>query len=61
MALVPEAQVIISYKQLEELLKAVEEIPQLRAELKRYQQQVTALRGLYSELQDRIGELMRLL
>lgn len=56
-----DLKVLISYKQLDALLKAVEEIPQLRAELKRYQQQVTALRGLYSELQDRIGELMRLL
>lgn len=55
-----DLKVLISYKDLEKLLKAVEEIPEMRKEVKRYQDQVTSLKGLYSQLLERVGELMKL-
>lgn len=54
-------QVLISYKDLDELLKAVEEIPKMRKEVKRYQEQVISLKGLYSQLLERVSELMKLI
>lgn len=56
-----DLKVLISYKDLQDLLKAVEEIPQLRNEVKRYYDQVVALKGTYIEVLDRVGELMRLI
>ena len=56
-----DLKVLIPYKDLQDLLKAVEEIPQLRKDVKRYLDQVVALKGSYVEVLDRIGELMRLI
>lgn len=56
-----DLKVLIPYKDLQDLLKAVEEIPQLRKDVKRYHDQVIALKGTYVEVLDRIGELMRLI
>lgn len=56
-----DLKVLISYKDLEQLLKAVEEIPKLRQEVKRYQEQVVSLKGLYSQLLERVRELMKLI
>ena len=56
-----DLKVLISYKDLEQLLKAVEEIPKLRQEVKRSQEQVVSLKGLYSQLLERVRELMKLI
>lgn len=56
-----DLKILISYKDLEQLLKAVEEIPKMRQEVKRYQEQVVSLKGLYSQLLERVGELMKLI
>lgn len=56
-----DLQVILTYKQLDELLKAVEEIPKMRKEMKRYYDQVVALKGLYGQLLERVSEIMKLL
>ena len=56
-----DLKVLISYKDLEQLLKAVEEIPKMRQEVKRYQEQVVSLKGLYSQLLERVRELMKLI
>lgn len=56
-----DLHVMISYKQLDELLKAVEEIPKMRKEMKRYYDQVVALKGLYGQLLERVSEIMKLL
>lgn len=56
-----DLKVLIPYKDLQDLLKAVEEIPQLRKDVNRYHQQVVALKGSYSEVLERVGELMRLI
>lgn len=54
-------QILISYKHLSELLQAVEEIPQLRRDLKRNNDQLVALKGMYSALLEKVSELMRYL
>lgn len=54
-------QVILTYKQLSDLMEAVNEIPKLREEVKRYEKQVTAVKGMYLQLLDRVSELMRLI
>ena len=56
-----DIQVLISYKDLEQLLKAVEEIPKMRKEVERYYEQVVSLKGMYSEVLDRVSELMQLI
>ena len=56
-----DLKVLIPYKDLQDLLKAVEEIPQLRKEVKRYADQVTNLKGVYLEVLDRVGEIMKLI
>ena len=56
-----DLKILISYKDLEQLMKAVEEIPKMRQEVKRYQEQVVSLKGLYSQLLERVGELMKLI
>lgn len=58
---IKDLQILISYKELQDLLDAVDQIPELRSELQRTQQQLTALRGLYSEVLDAIGPVMKLL
>ena len=56
-----DLQVLIPYKDLLALYKALEEIPEMRREVKRYQDQVTALKGEYINVLDRLKEVMRLL
>ena len=56
-----DLKILISYKDLEQLMKAVDEIPKMRQEVKRYQEQVVSLKGLYSQLLERVGELMKLI
>lgn len=56
-----DLHVLISYKQLSELLDAVSEIPKLRLELKRNNAELTALKGLYSDVLSRMKELIKLL
>ena len=56
-----DLKILISYKDLEQLMKAVDEIPIMRQEVKRYQEQVVSLKGLYSQLLERVGELMKLI
>lgn len=54
-------QVLISYKQLLEMLQAVDEVPKLRRELQRNNAELTALKGLYSDVLSRLGEVIKLL
>ena len=56
-----DLKILISYKDLEQLMKAVDEIPKMRQEVKRYQEQVVSLKGLYSQLLERVRELMKLI
>lgn len=57
----PEAQVIIPYKTLCELLQAGEEVKQLRTEVKKLSTQVGALRIIQGQCIEKIGELKKLL
>lgn len=61
MALPPEPQVIIPYKQLCELLQAGEEVKLLRVEVKKLSKQIDAMRIVQRECIERIGELKKLL
>ena len=54
-------QVLIPYKDLLAMYEALEEIPQMRREVERYQKQVTALHGEYINVLDRLKEVMSLL
>ena len=54
-------QVLISYKQLEELLKASGEIKELRKEISRLERQVLALRMIQQECMELIGDLKKLI
>ena len=54
-------KVIISYKQLEELLEASALVPELRKEIVRLEQQITALRMIQSECMEAIGDIKHLL
>lgn len=57
MAKLPELQVLIPYKTLQELLGAVEAVPQLLKELKRRDDQIAALRSQLTEVFDVIRDL----
>lgn len=57
----PDAQIMIPYKQLMELLDVASEVPKLRKELRRCQDQVLALRMIQAECMERIGQLEKLL
>ena len=46
----PDIQVLIPYKQLEDLLQAGTELKALRAEMKRYRDQLTRVRGMLLEV-----------
>lgn len=52
---------MIPYKQLMELLDVAAELPKLRKELRRCQDQVLALRMIQTECMERIGQLEKLL
>lgn len=56
-----DLKVLISYKDLQDLLNAVDEIPRLRQDIKYYSDQVTKLKGVYLEVLDRVGEIMKLI
>ena len=57
----PDIQVMIPYKDLVSLLKAAEELPELRKENAWMKEQILALRMLYSECLDKIAELDKLI
>lgn len=57
MAKQPEIQVLIPYKDLCELLKASEEVKQLRSEVSRLSVQQDRLRSQFIELMDAFGDL----
>lgn len=57
MAKIPEIQVVIPYKLLQELLGAVEVVPQLQKELQRRDDQISALRSQLVEVFDVIRDL----
>ena len=46
----PDIQVLIPYKQLEDLLQAGTELKALRVEMKRYREQLGRLRGMIYEI-----------
>ena len=46
----PDIQVLIPYKQLEDLLQAGTELKALRADMKRYREQLGRLRGMIYEI-----------
>lgn len=50
----PDIQVIIPYKQLEDLLQASVELKSLRADVKRLRGQVSALRYAFTELMEKL-------
>ena len=52
---------MIPYKQLLELLEVASEVPKLRKELRRCQDQVLALRMIQAECMEKIGQLEKLL
>ena len=51
----PDIQVLIPYKQLEELLQASVELKSLRFEVKRLRDQVGALRSIMTEIMMKVG------
>ena len=51
----PDIQVILSYKQLEELLEAAKEVRQLRIEVKRLRDQQSSLRYQFIELMEKLS------
>lgn len=57
MAKLPELQVLISYKDLMELLEASRQIEQLKKDNKRLHKQLDALRSQFLELLEAFGEL----
>ena len=59
MAKLPELQVLISYKDLLELLEASRQIEQLKKANKRLHKQLDALRSEFVELMDAFGDLRR--
>lgn len=46
----PDIQVLIPYRQLEDLLQAGTELKALRVEMKRYREQLGRLRGMIYEI-----------
>ena len=56
-----DIKVLISYELLQDLLKAIEQIPSLYEDLKRCQDRITALQGLYSEVLNKVDLLSKLL
>lgn len=50
----PEIQVIISYKQLEDLLQAGTELKQLRLDVKRLREQNSAMRLMLCEIMEKV-------
>lgn len=59
MAKHPELQVLISYKDLMELLEASRQIEQLKKDNKRLHNQMIQLRSQFTEVMDAFGELKR--
>ena len=57
----PDFQVLVPYKQLEQLLKASGEVAQLRKEISRLETQILALRMIQSECMEAIGEIKKLI
>ena len=57
----PEYPVMIPYKELQSLLEAVRELPELRKENAWQKEQILALRMLYSECLEKINELNELI
>ena len=55
----PNFQVLVPYKQLEQLLKASGEVAQLRKEISRLESQILALRMIQSETIEAIGEIKK--
>ena len=55
----PDFQVLVPYKQLEQLLKASGEVAQLRKEISRLESQILALRLIQSETIEAIGEIKK--
>ena len=51
----PEIQVLIPYKQLEELLQASSELKSLRLEVKRLRDQMGAIRSIMTEVMMKVG------
>ena len=51
----PEVQVLIPYKQLEELLQASAELKSVRLEMKRLRDQMGAMRSMLTEVMLQIG------
>lgn len=60
-AQLPDAQIMIPYKQLMELLEVAAELPKLRKENHRLQDQVLALRITQMECMEKIKQLEKLL
>lgn len=52
-------QILLPYKQLESLLQASTEIKQLRVEIKRVQDQQSALWARFAELMEAFGEIRK--
>lgn len=52
----PDIQVIIPYKQLEELLQSGVELKALRVEVKRLREQVSAMRLMLIEIMENAGK-----
>lgn len=57
----PDYPVMIPYKELQSLLEAVRELPELRKENAWQKEQILALRMLYSECLEKIKELNELI
>ena len=55
----PGIQVLIPYKDLENLLKSTSELKQLRLDLKRVQDQQSALWNRFSELMEVFSEIRK--
>lgn len=57
----PEYPVMIPYNELCELLQAVQRVKEFEAEVKRYREQVLALRIITQQCMEKIRELEKLL
>lgn len=53
----PELQVLIPYKDLQQLLRAAGEVDELRNETKRQREQLAALRLQFSDLLERFRDI----
>lgn len=52
-------QVIIPYSDFEKMIKVVYEMEEMKKQLARIEEQYVAIRGMFSECLDKIGDIQR--